>query len=96
MLCQICLKVTRPVERISRLKSMHCAMKNAEEANEVQESVVIVKKGKKRGIKAITDEELTQRNRERIPVNTRKSTSWAVSVWKAKERNSVPLEKREQ
>ena len=75
----------------------HCAMTNAKEANEVQENVVIVKKGKKQGIEAITDEEVAQRNREQIPVNTRKSTSWAVSIWDdwAKERNSVPLEKRE-
>ena len=50
----------------------HCAMINAEEANDVQENVVIVKKGKKRGIEAITDEEVAQRNRERIPVNTHK------------------------
>ena len=32
----------------------HCAMTIADEANEVQENVVTVKKGKKRGIKAIT------------------------------------------
>ena len=75
----------------------HCAMTNAKEENEVQENVVIMKKGKKRGIEALTDEEVAQRNIERIPVNARKSTSWAVSVWDdwAKERNSVPLEKKE-
>ena len=32
----------------------HCAMTNADEANEVQENVVTAKKGKKRSIKAIT------------------------------------------
>ena len=32
----------------------HCAVTNADEANEVQENVVTTKKGKKRGIKAIT------------------------------------------
>ena len=42
----------------------HWAMTNAEEAIEVQENVVIVKKGKKRGIEAITDEKVAQRNRE--------------------------------
>ena len=31
----------------------HCALTNADEANEVQQNVVTVKKGKKRGIKAI-------------------------------------------
>ena len=46
----------------------HCAMTNDEETNEVQENVVIMKKGKKRGIEAITDEEVAQRTRERIHV----------------------------
>ena len=32
----------------------HCAMTNADEANEVQENAVIAKKGKKRSINAIT------------------------------------------
>ena len=32
----------------------HCAMTNADEANEVQENAVTARKGKKRGIKAIT------------------------------------------
>ena len=47
----------------------HCAITNAEIANEVQENVVIVKKGKKRGIEArrlpnVTESEyqLTQEN----------------------------------
>ena len=31
----------------------HCALTNADEANEVQQNVVTAKKGKKRGIKAI-------------------------------------------
>ena len=46
----------------------HCAMTNDEEANEVQDNVVIMKKGKKRDIEAITDEEVAQRTRERINV----------------------------
>ena len=53
MLCQMCLKVTRPVLRISRSFEGHCALTNADEANEVQQNVVTAKKGKKRGIKAI-------------------------------------------
>ena len=32
----------------------HCAMTNADEANEVQENAVTAKKGKKRSINAIT------------------------------------------
>ena len=32
----------------------HCAMTNVDEANEVQENAVTVKKGKKRSINAIT------------------------------------------
>ena len=32
----------------------HCAMTNADEANEVQEKVITEKKGQKRGIKSIT------------------------------------------
>ena len=59
----------------------HCAKTNADEANEIQEHAITAKKWKKRGIEAITDEEAAQRNRERIPANTRKATSWAVSVW---------------
>ena len=47
------LKVTRPVLRISRSFEGHCALTNADEANEVQQNVVTAKKGKKRGIKAI-------------------------------------------
>ena len=31
----------------------HCALTNADKANEVQQNVVTAKKGKKRGIKAI-------------------------------------------
>ena len=53
MLCQMCLKVTRPVLRISRSFEGHCALTNADEANKVQQNVVTAKKGKKRGIKAI-------------------------------------------
>ena len=49
----LCLKVTRPVLRISRSFEGHCALTNADEANEVQQNVVTAKKGKKRGIKAI-------------------------------------------
>ena len=41
----ICLKVTRPVLRISQFEG-RCAMTNADEANEVQENVVTAKKGK--------------------------------------------------
>ena len=97
MLCQLCLKVKNAADGTHFSFEGHCAMTNAEEANEVQENVVIVKKRKKRGIEAITDEEVAQRNRERIPVNTRKSTSWAISVWDdwAKERKIMPLEKRD-
>ena len=46
-------EVTRPVLRISRSFEGHCALTNADEANEVQQNVVTAKKGKKRGIKAI-------------------------------------------
>ena len=53
MFCQMCLKVTRPVLRISRSFEGHCALTNADEANEVQQNVVTAEKGKKRGIKAI-------------------------------------------
>ena len=53
MLCQMCLKVTQPVLRISRSFEEHCALTNADETNEVQQNVVTAKKGKKRGIKAI-------------------------------------------
>ena len=49
----MCLKVTRPVLQISRSFEGHCALTNADEANEVQQNVVTAKKGKKRGIKAI-------------------------------------------
>ena len=52
-------------------------MRNADDANEVQENVVTVKEEKRRGIEAITN----IRNRQRMPVNTRKPTSWAVFVW---------------
>ena len=75
----------------------HCDKTNADKANEIQENAITAKKGKKRGIEAITDEEVAQRNRERMPANSRKATSRAVSVcndW-AKERNSLPLDKRE-
>ena len=48
----LCLKVTRPVLRISRSFEGHCALTNADEADEVQQNVVTAKKGKKRGIKA--------------------------------------------
>ena len=44
LLCQICLKVTRPVLQISRSFEGHCALTNADEANEVQQNVVTVKK----------------------------------------------------
>ena len=47
MLCQICLKVTRPVLRISRSFEGHCALTNADGANEVQQNVVTATKGKK-------------------------------------------------
>ena len=38
---------------ISRSFEGHCALTNADEANQVQQNVVTAKKGKKRGIKAI-------------------------------------------
>ena len=41
------LKVTRPVLRTSRSFEGHCALTNADEANEVQQNVVTTKKGKK-------------------------------------------------
>ena len=47
------LKATRPVLRISRSFEGHCALTNADEANEVKQNVVNAKKGKKRGKKAI-------------------------------------------
>ena len=70
-------------------------MTNADDANEVQENVLTVKKGKKRDIEAILDEEVAQRNRQRIPVDTRKATSREVSVWDdwVKEKNSLSVEK---
>ena len=40
----------------------HCAMTNADEANEVQENVVTAKKGKERGIKAITSFQVNNPN----------------------------------
>ena len=46
----------------------HCVMTNAEDVNEVQQNVAIVKKGKKRAIETVSDKEVAQRNRERIPV----------------------------
>ena len=51
--CAVQAKVTRPVLRISRSFEGHCALTNADEANEVQQNVVTAKKGKNRGIKAI-------------------------------------------
>lgn len=57
----------------------HYTMTNTDDANEVQENVETVKKRKKQGIEAMTDEEVAQRNTERISVNTRKATSWTVS-----------------
>ena len=41
------------VLRISRSFKGHCALTNADEANEVQQNVVTAKKGKKPGTKAI-------------------------------------------
>ena len=68
-------------------------MTNAVDANEVQGNVVTVKEGNKRVIEAITNEEVAQRNRQRMPVNIRKATSQAVFVWDdwVKERNSLPV-----
>ena len=44
----------------------------------------------------MTQGEVEERNRERIPQNTRKSTAWHTRVWDewALERNSLPLEQR--
>ena len=53
MLCQICFESNAAgVTKFSF--EGHCAMTNADEANEVQEYVVTAKKRKIRGIKAIT------------------------------------------
>ena len=45
--------------------------------------------GEQRQVVVISDEELRKRNETRIPVNTKASTSWTVSVWAewANERN---------
>ena len=50
----------------------------------------------RRGIEIVTQGEVEERNRERIPQNTRKSTAWNTRVWDecALERNSLPLEQR--
>ena len=50
----------------------------------------------RRGIEIVTQGEVEERNRERIPQNTRKSTAWHTRVWDgwALERNSLPLEQR--
>ena len=40
-------------DALSNMFEGHCALINADEANEVQQNVVTAKKGKKRGIKAI-------------------------------------------
>ena len=40
-----------------------------------------IKPAVKRGIEAVTDEELAERNGDHIPPNTKKTTSWAVRVW---------------
>ena len=53
MFCQMYFKETWPVLRISRSFEGHCALTNADEANQVQQNVVTAKKGKMRGIKAI-------------------------------------------
>ena len=49
-------------------------MTNADDANEVQENMVTITKGKKRGIEAITDKGVAQRNRQRILANTIKAS----------------------
>ena len=59
----------------------YCAMANAVDANEVQGNVVAERKGKSEieGVEAITNE-IAQRNRQRMPVNTRKAASWADGI----------------
>ena len=56
-----------------------------------------IKPAVKRGIEAVTDEELAERNRDRIPLNTKKATSLAVRVWNewSEERNSLPISSRQ-
>ena len=69
---------------------------------EAEVPVPTVKKGikpaVKRGIEAVTDEELAERNRDRIPPNTKKATSLAVRVWNewSEERNSLPISSRQE
>ena len=69
---------------------------------EAEVPVPTVKKGikpaVKRGIEAVTDEELAERNRDRIPPNTKKGTSLAVRVWNewSEERNSLPISSRQE
>ena len=50
----------------------------------------------RRGIKIVTQGEVEERNRVRIPQNTLKSTAWHSKVWEewALEQNSLPLKQR--
>ena len=59
----------------------HCAMANGVDANEVQGNMVTERKGKSKieGVKAITNE-IAQHNRQQMPINTRKATSWADGI----------------
>ena len=60
----------------------------SESANEVGET--------SKKVDTVTQGEVEERDRERIPQNTRKSTAWHTGVWDewALERNSLPLEQR--
>ena len=57
-----------------------------------------IKPAVKRGIEALIDKELAERNSDRIPPNTKKATSWAVRVWNewSAERNSLPISSRQE
>ena len=52
----------------------------------------------KRGIAIVNDKEVLARNGERIPLNTKKTTSWNLKVWNewAAERNSLPVNPSDQ
>lgn len=71
-LCEICFESNATGETSFSLKDI--SVTNAVDANEVQGNVVTVKEGKKQVIEAITNEEVAQRNRQRMPVNIRKAT----------------------
>ena len=63
-----------------------------EESNDGGQNSEATKRTSKRNIVTVNDEELLVRNSERIPTNTKKTTTWCLSVWDdwATQRNSLP------